>query len=99
MYPSDLTEKQWRIIEPLVARPDPRGAVAVYPRRDVINAILYLNKTGCQWRLLPSNFPPWQGVYNHFQRMQKRGVWELVCRELNKSTRQKGGVRRRQATC
>ena len=99
MYPSDLTDEQWKKIEAFTARPDPRGAVEFYSKRDIVNAILYLNKTGCQWRQLPSNFPPWQNVYNHFQRMQRRGVWELVCRELNKSNRQKKGVIQRRATC
>ncbi len=98
-YSSDLTDEQWQRIEPLVGRPDPRGAINKYPRRDVINAILYLNKTGCQWRLLPKNFPPWQCVYDHFRRMQQRGLWQEVSLELNKRTRQKGGVRRSQVLC
>jgi len=99
MYPTDLSDEQWSRIEALTGRPDPRGAVSVYPKRDIINAILYLNKTGCQWRMLPADFPRWQNVYNHFQRMQQRGVWEEMCRELNKGSRKKRGARKRQAIC
>ena len=57
-YPTDLSDRQWLVIAPLVGRPDPRGAKPTYHRRDIINAILYINKTGCQWRMLPSHFPP-----------------------------------------
>ena len=99
MYPTDLTDAQWCRIEPFTGRPDPRGAVPKYSRRAVINAILYVNKTGCQWRMLPADFPKWQCVYDRFRRMQQRGVWEDICRELNKSTRQKGGARRHPAIC
>jgi putative transposase len=99
MYPTDLSDEQWSRIEAFTARPDPRGALSVYPKREIINAILYLNKTGCQWRMLPADFPRWQNVYNHFRRMQERGVWEQMCRELNKGSRKKGGARKRQATC
>lgn len=99
MYPTDLTDEQWSRIEALTGRPDPRGAASIYPKRQIINAILYLNKTGCQWRMLPADFPRWQNVYNHFQRMQRRGVWEQMCRELNKHSRKKGAGKKRQATC
>lgn len=98
-YPSDLTDNQWEAIKHLVDKPDPRRAVSVYDRREIINAILYLNKTGCQWRMLPAHFPKWQNVYNHFRRMEARGVWREVFWTLNELTRQKKGGRRRQATC
>ena len=96
-YPSDLTDKQWETIKHLVGKPDPRGANPVYDRREVINAILYLNKTGCQWRMLPAHFPKWQNVYNHFRRMEARGTWREICWTLNDLTRQKKGGTRRQA--
>ena len=86
-YSSDLTDEQWNAIKHLVGRPDPRGARSVYERREIINAILYLNKTGCQWRMIPIHFPKWQNVYNHFSRMRQRGVWKEVCMQLNELTR------------
>lgn len=98
MYPTDLTDAQWQSIEHLVGRSDPRGAVPKYPRRQIINAILYVTKTGCQWRMLPTNFPPWPCVYDHFRRLQQRDVWAEICRALNKRVRQKRGDSPPQAT-
>jgi len=65
--------------------------------RDIINAILYVNKTGCQWRMLPRHFPAWFTVYNHFWRLQERGVWEQLNTRLNELARQKKGARPRRA--
>ena len=98
-YISDLTDKQWQLIEDLVGRPDPRGAKPIYERREIIDAILYVNKTGCQWRMLPAHFPPWQNLYNHFRRMKARGVWREVCCRLNELSRQKGGGKAHRAIC
>lgn len=90
-YPTDLTDRQWALVKPFTGRPDPRGAVRRHSMRGIINAILYVNKTGCQWRMLPVNFPPWQTVYDHFRRMRERGVWEEMMLELNRKVRQKKG--------
>lgn len=59
--------------------------------REVINAILYLNKTGCQWRMLPNDFPPWKTVYDHYRRMKLRGAWEQINDLLNHASREKKG--------
>jgi putative transposase len=91
-YPTDLSDRQWALVEPYTGRPDPRGAVRRHSMREIINAILYVNKTGCQWRLLPVNFPPWQTVYDHFRRMRERGVWEEMMLEMNRKVRQKKGA-------
>jgi putative transposase len=90
-YPSDLTDAQWALIVELTARPDPRGAVRRHPMREIINAILYVNKTGCQWRLLPVNFAPWATVYDHFRRFRQRGAWEAMMLRLNGKVREKRG--------
>ena len=74
-YPSDLTDKQWQKIERFFGRPDPRGARSKYPKRRVVEAILYRLREGCRWRALPHDFPPWDTVYDHWRRWQKRGVW------------------------
>ena len=92
-YASDLTDSQWELIKPLTKRPDNRGAARVHDMRDVINAILYLNKTGCQWRMLPYHFPPWKTVYDHCRRMKERGVWEQINERLNKASREKRAQR------
>jgi putative transposase len=76
-YPSDLTDAQWRLLAPLfeLSMTEPSRVYAV---RDVLNAIFYVNRTGCQWNFLPPNFPPWKAVYNQFDRWQKNGTWDRV---------------------
>ena len=74
-YPSDLTDKQWQRLERFFERPDPRGARSKYPKRRVVEAVLYRLREGCRWRALPHDFPPWDTVYDHWRRWQKRGVW------------------------
>jgi putative transposase len=91
MYPSDLNDVQWKAIEHHFQRSDPRGAVSKHPKRTIVNAIIYVIKTGAQWRMLPNDMPPWQTVYDHFYRLQQRGVWDQVLVDLNKIARVKAG--------
>ena len=65
-YPSDLTDAQWAIAEPLVPKPFPRGRPRKSDLREVVNAILYVVREGCSWRALPHDLPPWRTVYNYF---------------------------------
>ena len=74
MYPSDLTDEEWQLIEPFFQRPDPRGNQGKHAKRDIVNAILYVVQGGIQWRMLPKEFPPWNTVYGHFRRFNQRGV-------------------------
>ena len=62
-YPSDLSDKQWQIIAPLIPPAKPGGRPRVVDTREVINAILYLVRSGCAWRVLPTDFPPWSTVH------------------------------------
>jgi transposase len=62
-YPSDLTGEQWAQVERFIPAPKPGGRPAKYERREIVNGLLYLNRTGCQWRALPHDFPPWDTVY------------------------------------
>ena len=61
-YPSDLTDAQWAHIEPLLPPPSQDGRKPKHPRRDLVDAILYVDRAGCAWRALPADFPPWQTV-------------------------------------
>jgi transposase len=97
-YPSDLTDAQWKLVEPLLTRTDRRGAVRKHDPREILNAILYLNKSGCQWRMLPDHFPPWQAVYWNFRHMEKHGIWEKINLALVAEHRKKGGASPRLAT-
>ncbi|WP_294880077.1 transposase [Sulfurimonas sp. RIFOXYB12_FULL_35_9] len=87
MYPSDLTDDEWEEIKHFFERPDPRGNKGYHDKRDIINAIFYVIKGGIQWRMMPIDFPPWQTVYNHFSRLNKRGIWEQVLDFLNIKSR------------
>jgi putative transposase len=90
-YPTDLTDSQWRLIQAYFRRPSGRGAPRKYDRRQVVNAILYLLKTGCQWRMLPKDFPPWKAVYQLFYRWRKCGLWRTIHDMLRSLVRRKAG--------
>ena len=61
-YPSDVTDAQWTLIEPLLPAPHTDGRREKHPRRELVNAIFYVLRTGCSWRQLPHDLPPWQTV-------------------------------------
>lgn len=90
-YPSDLTDEQWQLIEPLIPKAKPGGRPRVVCMRDVIDAILYLNRTGCAWRLLPHEFPPWGTVHYYYRRFRLEGVWEKINTRLRERVRRKNG--------
>ncbi len=73
-YPSDLSDKQWTLLEPLLPPPCTAGRHEKHPRREVVNAIFYVVRTGCSWRQLPLDFPPWQTVYWYFKRWNAEGA-------------------------
>jgi putative transposase len=77
-YPSDLTDEQWQLIRPLLPPPSRVGRPREVCRRQVINAILYVNRTGCQWRQLPRDFPKWRTVYDLFWHWRLHGVWQTI---------------------
>jgi putative transposase len=67
MNDSDVSNEEWELIKHYFDPVDKRGGAGLkHAKRDVVNAIFYLNKTGAQWRLLPKEFPPWQTVYDHY---------------------------------
>ena len=95
MYPSDLTDKQWSRLSPLLNEPRVERHTGGRPRkheqRRVVNALLYVVRTGCQWRQLPSNFPPWKTVHEHFRSWRDSGVWERIGQTLREQGRKAGG--------
>lgn len=86
-YDSDLTDAEWLLIRPLLPRHPPNGADPTVSRREIVNAVLYLNKHGCSWRGLPHDFPKWQTVYGYFRQCVKTGVWERLHDELRRAVR------------
>jgi putative transposase len=89
-YPSDLTDGQWQVIRHLLPKQAKLGRRPIC-RRWIINAILYLNRTGCQWRALPHDFPKWKTVYTIFWRWRKAGIWEKLHEALCRRVRQQAG--------
>src|SRR4051812_37781291 len=77
-YPSDLTDAQWTILEPLLPEDKPLGRPRETSLRRAVDAILYRNRNGCTWRALPHDFPAWRTVYNYFARWRDDGTWEAV---------------------
>ena len=92
-YPSDVTEDQWSLIRPLVCprRLTKVGHPVEVERRDLADAIFYLLRTGCQWRQLPHDFPPWGTVSSQFHRWRQAGVWEKVEAALHARVREAEG--------
>ena len=86
-YPTDLTDAQWSEIEPLYSGMRNRK----WSKRELTNAVLYIVKTGCQWRQLPHDFPPYQTVYSFFSRGAKSGLWEEILAHLVEKTRKDAG--------
>lgn len=76
-YPTDLTDEQWQRIEPLLPKKR-RGREPVHHRREMINALLYLARSGCQWRMLPHDLPPWEAVYAFWRRLVEGRVLERI---------------------
>lgn len=77
-YPSDLSDSEWAELEALIPSVKSGGRPAKYARRELVNAMLYILRTGASWRLLPHEFPPWQSVYGYFRRWCQAGVWQQV---------------------
>ena len=78
-YATDLPDNEWQILEPLL-EPKPKGRPRKHGLREICNAIRYVQRTGCQWRLLPNDFPPWRVVYMTFWRWRNSGLWERIVR-------------------
>lgn len=95
MYPSDLSDAEWKILAPLF--PDPcydkpkNGRPREWAYRELLDAIFYLTKTGCQWRMLPSEFQPWGTVYSYYRTWKNDGTWKKVHDTLREEVRIKVG--------
>ncbi len=90
-YPSDLTDSQWNHIKDLFPKPKATGRPREVDFREVVNAVLYLVFTGCQWRFIPTDYPKWQTVYYYFSRWQKDGTWYRMHETLRSQLRRKKG--------
>ena len=89
--PTDLTDAQWAILEPLVPPPKPGGRHAKHPRREIVNAQFSVLRGGIAWRAMPHDLPPWQTVSDYFRRWRIDGAWERINTALRERVRIKVG--------
>jgi transposase len=87
VYPSDLSDAQWEQIKPLFCG----LREYTWPKRELVNAVLYFVKSGCQWRLLPHDFPPYSTVHSFYRRARLSGLWDTVLQHLVSKTREDAG--------
>lgn len=90
-YPSDLTDEQWHLLEPVFNAPGKRGRRHADDLRSVVDAMLYIAHTGCQWRYLPESFGPWTRVWSQFRRWSRNGTWAQALTVLHAAARQHDG--------
>ena len=93
-YPSDLTGPQWAQVSRFIPAPKRGGRPAKYERREITNALLYVVRTGCQWRAMPHDLPPWRIVYWYFMQWKKDGTFNRLLDELRGDLRQAEGRQR-----
>ena len=90
-YPSDVSDTEWRIISRLLPAPKPGGRPRATDLRSVVNAVFYILRSGCAWRMLPHDFPPYSTVYMYFKQWRDDGTWEKVHDTLRNRIRDKEG--------
>jgi putative transposase len=90
-YDTDLTDAEWRILEPLVPAVKAGGRPAKHSRREIVNALLYVCRTGCQWRLVPHDLPFWKTVYTYFRLWRLDGTWARIHSALREQVRRAAG--------
>ena len=86
-YQTDLSDAEWMCIEPHLPIPRAPGRPRVHPLREILNAIFYVVRSGCAWRLVPHEFPPWQTVYHYFRLWRLDGTWERMHAALRQRVR------------
>jgi transposase len=91
IYPSDLSDQEWEILAPLIPPAKPGGRRRKWPMRKILNAAFYLLRSGCQWRMLPREFPPWSTVHHYFRLWRLDGTWEKINAVLRERLRVREG--------
>src|ERR671933_331566 len=90
-YPTDLSDKEWACLKANLPASKPPGRLRAHSLRDIFDAIFYVLKSGCYWRLLPHDFPPWPTVYYHFRKLRLSGAWGLIYQALRGAERNRVG--------
>jgi putative transposase len=90
-YPTDLSDVEWQRIQPYLPAPKSGGRPRVHTLREILNAIFYIVRSGCTWRMLPHDLPPWKTVYHYFRLWRKDGTWERINSALRVEVRVAAG--------
>ena len=90
-YPTDLTDEQWTLIESMLPDAKPGGRPRKTDLREVLNALFYLVRSGCQWRMIPHEFPPWKTCYNYYRAWIDSGLWDEIVVVLRRKVRAAAG--------
>ena len=93
-YPSDLTDAEWRFLEPLIPGGHKLGRPPKYAKREIVNAVFYLVRSGCAWRMLAHDLPPWRICYYYFMIWKRDGVWEAIHERLREIVRTHHGKKK-----
>ena len=93
-YPTDLSDTEWALIKHLVPDAKPGGRPEAYPKREILNGIFYLLRSGCSWRMLPHDLPPWRIVYHYFRQWRQDWTWQVMHDLLRGDVRAAAGKRR-----
>ena len=90
-YPTDLSDEEWGLLGSHLPAPKRRGRPGLHSPREIVNAVFYVLKTGCQWRMLPEDFPPWKTAFHYFGSRRIDGTWERMDHTLRRRLRRKLG--------
>jgi putative transposase len=93
-YPSNLTDTEWKLIEPLVPGPKLFGRPPRYTKRAILDGVFYVVRGGCAWRMLPHDLPPWRIVYYYFMVWRRAGLWQRIHDSLRDAVRLKSGKKK-----
>ena len=93
-YPSNLTDAEWKHIEPLVPGPKLFGRPPRYSKRAILDGLFYVVRGGCAWRMLPHDLPPWRIVYYYFMVWRREGLWQKIHDTLRDQVRIKSGKKK-----
>ena len=81
-YLTDLSDAEWACLEPHLPTPKATGRPRIHSLREILDAVFYVLRSGCPWRLLPHDFPPWKTVFHYFRAWRIDGTWEKIWRSL-----------------
>jgi len=88
-YPSDLSDAEWEVLKPLVPVPKGFGHPVEVDFREILNGIFYVQRTGCQWEMMPHDLPPYTTVYRYFQKWQRQSIWQQMHDQVRQQLRKK----------